>query len=241
MGRILSELEKVSGFILRDEDLHQGIEKANQVRRMLQELRKLVYGSNLCPLPALEMLIVEALSIHFCSDQNECIDVLESLLHEVRDRVDRCMGVLDDHAAKLFWVNPPADLRIMNLMEDCGARLAGADFMFLHAMETLPTDCAPLEALARVALSDPMVGSCQERAGRIYQDVLAMGAEAVVISRIPGASHCAWEGQLIRNYLQSRLDVPVIEIEIPCLIDSMEPTFCTRFEALVETVKQRRL
>ena len=44
------------------------------------------------------------------------------------------------------------------------------------------------------ALADPMVGPASERAERICRDAGAVGAEAMVVSRIPGASHCASEG-----------------------------------------------
>lgn len=240
LERILLELERTAGMKLDESTLLEGIAKANHIRQLLRELRELVYGSSLCPMPALEMLIVEALSIHYCSDQNECLALLKSLLHEVQHRVKHGLGVVSRDAVRTFWVNPPADFRIMNLLEDCGARLCGADFMFLHALEPIPSGCSPIEALARTALTDPMIGSSHDRAERIYRDVQSFNAEAVVISRIPGASHCAWEGELIRNYLQSRFDIPIIEIEIPSLVDSMEATFCTRIEALVETVMERR-
>jgi hypothetical protein len=62
----------------------------------------------------------------------------------------------------------------------------------------------------------------------------------VLISRIPGASHCALEGWVITEIVRERFDVPIVEIEVPPLIDSMQPTLRTRLEALVETVEARR-
>ena len=46
----------------------------------------------------------------------------------------------------------------MNLLEELGGRLCGSDFMFTHALDLIPEDLPPLEALARTALADPMVG-----------------------------------------------------------------------------------
>ena len=100
-------------------------------------------------------------------------------------------GVLEESAVRVFWVNPVADLRVMNLLEDAGGRMCGTEYLFCHALDPiLPKDLPPMEALARMALADPMVGSPVDRAGRIGADVRRFGAEAVVISRIPGASHC---------------------------------------------------
>jgi len=91
-----------------------------------------------------------------------------------------------------------------------------------------------------MALADPMAGSSIDRAQRICSDIRRFGAEAVLISRIPGASHCALEGRIISEIVQENIDIPVLEIEVPPVTDSMRPTVRTRLEALVETIKVRR-
>ena len=98
----------------------------------------------------------------------------------------------------------------------------------------------PIDALARMALADPMVGPAADRARRICRDIKTFGAEAVVISRIPGASHCATEGAIIGNIVKSSMGIPVVEIEVPPVIDSTQPTVRTRIEALIEIVMERR-
>jgi hypothetical protein len=151
------------------------------------------------------------------------------------------IGHLPSTAARIFWVNPVADLRVMNLLEDVGGRLCGTDFMFPHALDPLDERLPPLEALARAALADPMVGSPEARAARICRDMERHGAEGLIVSRIPGASHCAWEGAVIGPLVRQRMGVPVLEIEVPSLTDAMAPTIQTRLEALIETVLDRRI
>jgi benzoyl-CoA reductase/2-hydroxyglutaryl-CoA dehydratase subunit BcrC/BadD/HgdB len=225
---------------LTDDDLASGIREANRVRALLAELRELSYSSPTCPLPALEMLIAEMLAIHFCSDRDESIAVLSGLLDEVKRRVGEGSGVLAPDAVRVFWVNPVADLRAMNLLEDCGGRICGTEYLFSHALDTIPEDLPPMEALARTALADPMIGSMADRAERIARDAEAFGAEACMISRIPGASHCALEGKVIQEKILERLDIPVLEIEVPPMSDAMNPTLRTRMDAIIETVKHRR-
>ena len=128
----------------------------------------------------------------------------------------------------------------MNLLEDCGGRVCGTEYLFTHALDAIPEDVPALEALAQMALADPMVGSSIDRAQRICADIRRFGSEAVLISRIPGASHCALEGQIISEIVRDKFDIPVLEIEIPPVTDSMRPTLRTRLEALVETIKARR-
>jgi len=240
LERLRRAFEGLAGESIDENALAAGIRAANGVRRILDELRLIAYRADPAPLPALEMLIAEMLAIHFCSDREEAGVVLAGLLEEARRRVEKGVGVLPEGAARIFWVNPVADLRVMNLLEECGGRVCGSEFLFSHALDKIPEDLPPMEALARAALADPMAGSSIDRAERILADIDRFGAEAVLISRIPGASHCAAEGTAIRERIRSKRDIPVLEVEVPPLSDPMRPSLSTRFEALVETVMATR-
>lgn len=240
LRRVGQAIADAAGCDLTNARLAVSICQANAVRACLRELRELVFTAARCPMPALEMLIAEMLSIHYCSDEHESLAVLKDLLAEARRRVDADCGVLEPDAARLFWVNPVADLRVMNLIEDVGGRICGTDYMILHALDPIPENTDPWLSLARCALADLLTGSAIDRADRICRDVERFGAEAVVVSRIPGASHCATEGAVIREQLQARLGVPVMECEVSSITDAIEPGLHTRLQALVETVRGKR-
>ncbi len=244
--QVLSELEvlrqalgTLAGETLSDAKLAEGIRRANRFRRLLNELREMVYTADICPMGALEMLIAEMLAIHFCSDLDEAVAVVEDLLAETARRVaGGAFGqeVLGSDAVKVFWVNPVADLGVMNLLEQCGGRLCGTEFLFSHALDEIPEDLEPMEALARMALADPMIGSSADRAERICRDCRRFGAQAVVISRIPGASHCPMESGIIASAIRAE-GLSAIEIEVPSMTDSLEGSIRTRLQALMESVR----
>lgn len=236
LAQVGEALGALAGHPLDTSLLQASIAQANRVRRVLDELRQLAYTVDPCPLPALEMQIAEMLAIHFCSDPVECLRVLEALRDEVRQRVERGVGVLAAGAARICWVNPVADLRAMNLLEECGGRICGTEYLFCHALDLIPEDLPPFEALAMMALADPMVGGSADRAERICREIDRFSAEAVIISRIPGASHCALEGGIIGDIVRERCKIPVLELEIPPVIDAMYLSLQTRMCALVETV-----
>jgi len=240
LQRIADALGGLTGRRLDSQMLAAGIEAANRVRALLRELRSLAYSTDPCPMGALEMLIAEMLAIHFCSDRSEAAAVLEDLLAETRRRADAGLGIAERDAARVFWINPVADLQVMNLLEECGGRICGTEYMFAHALDEIPRDVEPIEAIARMALADPMVGPTADRAARICRDIRAFGAEAVVMSRIGGASHCAMEGAVIADIITRELGLAVVELEVPPLSDSIRPGLRTRLEALVETVRQQR-
>jgi hypothetical protein len=240
LERVAVELGRLAGHPLDEGALARGIKEANRVRRLLSDLRQAVYNASAAPLPALEMLVAEMLAVHFCSDRDETIGVLSDLLAEAQSRLQSGQSVISADAVRVYWVNPVADLRAMNLLEEWGGRICGSDYMFTHALDLIPEDLPPLEALARVALADPMVGSALERARRIIAECRACRAEALVVSRIPGASHCAREGALIREVARQELGLPNIELEIPPVCDSFLPTLSSRVQALLETARERR-
>jgi hypothetical protein len=240
LQRIGVSLGQLAGCQLTEERLHAGIRSANRVRHQLQALRDTVYSAPGSPLPALEMLIAEMLAIHFCSDRDESLIVLTELAAVATARTAAGQFVIAPDAVRVFWVNPVADLRAMNLLEDCGGRLCGSDFMFAHALDLIPEHLPSFDALARTALADPMVGPAQDRARRIADQCRQLRVEAVVVSRIPGASHCPWEGALIRQQIAVDLGLPVIELTVPPVCDAVLPALRTRLQALMETARARR-
>jgi hypothetical protein len=165
---------------------------------------------------------------------------LVELTSVAQARVAAGQFVIGKGAVRVFWVNPVADLRAMNLLEACGGRLCGSDFMFSHALDLIPEDLPSFDGLARVALADPMVGPAQDRARRILSECRRLNAEAVVVSRIPGASHCPWESALIQEFVAAGLGLPVGEVEIPPVCDALLPALQTRLQALMEIARARR-
>jgi hypothetical protein len=240
LERVAAALSEAAGCDLDGARLRAGIQAANRVRWQLRELRDTVYSAPGAPLPALEMLVAEMLAIHFCSDRAESLEVLADLTTEARQRVQARQFIIDEETVRVFWVNPVADLRAMNLLEACGGRLCGSDFMFTHALDAIPEDLPSFDALACVALADPMVGSALDRARRIIAECRANRAEAVVVARIPGASHCPWEAALIRKQVDEQLELPGVELEIPPVCDALLPNLQTRLQALMEIARARR-
>ena len=240
LNNIKKSLEEWSGERLENTHIEAGIRTANQVRKCLDELRYLTYTAELCPLPALEMLVAEMLAIHFCSDREESIRVLSSLVERVKYRLAHNLGFGKKDDIRIFWVNPVADIRVMNLIEECGGRICGTEYFFTHALAEIPTHLPPMEALAQIALADPMVGTAKDRAARICRDIHRFRAETVIISKIPGASHCAHEGPIIAEEVRKHLNLPVLEIEVPPVSDALRPSIKNRIQTVFEVTRERR-
>jgi len=68
------------------------------------------------------------------------------------------------------------------------------EYLFCHALDLIPEDVPPRTLWRGMALADPMVRLAGRSPRRIAADLRRFGAEAVVVSRISGSSHCGLEG-----------------------------------------------
>jgi hypothetical protein len=62
----------------------------------------------------------------------------------------------------------------------------------------------------------------------------------VIISGIPGASHIATEGLVIRQEVTRALGLPVLEIVVPPVSDASSGQLAARFEGFFEIIRSRR-
>jgi benzoyl-CoA reductase/2-hydroxyglutaryl-CoA dehydratase subunit BcrC/BadD/HgdB len=240
LDRVRRAVGDLVGRAVTDDMLSDTIVRANRIRALLRRIRDLAYGVTPAPFPALESQIAEMLAIHFCSDIEECGRVLVHVASTLEARAAAGEGVLASDACRVVWVNPVADLRVMNQFEDLGGALAGTEYLFRHALVPIPEDRPPLVALAETALQDPMTGPAEERAALVVEEAVRYKAEGVIVSAIPGASHSATEGLVIRRRVARDLDIPVCEITVPPLADASIGQIATRFEGFFEVIRGRR-
>ncbi len=217
--RISKILDQQTGEAISEEKLHAAIVRSNRVRALLARIRA-------SALPSLERLICEMMALHYCSDFECC----EAVLARVADEAENLKA--DAHLKPVYWINPVADVRAMNLLEEAGGRLCGTDFMFTHALSPLDEGLSPFDTLARMALADPMSGTIRARMMACLADAKRSGSRGIIVSRIPGASHCAFEASMLTSFS----DLPVLEIEIPSLSDLVAPSLMTRLQGFVESV-----
>ena len=240
LERLRQALSRAGGVAVDDDALAASIRHANRVRTLVRDIRALAFSALRAPVPALELLLVEILALHYCSDRGRCLSLLQRIHVTVAARVAAGDGLGEGKEVRVYWVNPVADLRVLNWAEDAGGRLCGTDFMTAQAMAPISETMPPLMALAQAALCDRMIGSSRRRAALAADEAKYWGAEAVVVARIPGASHCWNEAESLSRELSARGGLPLIEIEVPPLADVDSGQIRGRLEALMETAQERR-
>ena len=164
--RVRQALEEYAGERLTDERLAAGIARANQVRARLAALRQLAFTADVLPAAGPGDADRRDARHPLLFRPAETIAVLDELLEEVRRRVRAGPGVRRRRRPRVLGQPCGRSARDESAGR-VGGRLCGTDYMFCHALDPIPTDLPPMEALARMALADPMVGPAADRAERI--------------------------------------------------------------------------
>ncbi len=224
----MSELTGIDNIEL----LKQSIKKTNQLRQLVQNIKKLCCEAEVAPLPALEMMVVEFGNLYAYADFDEWLDICEMIYETIKGRVKKGVSVLDEKAIPIAWIMPTADPILLNLVEDLGGRVVATEYVINQALSPIEENIEPFNALARSFLNASLIGSTEERVRRIKEQVEQGKVKGVIITNMLGASHCAMETKLIEKMLDK---VPVLAIDVPAPLGITEQ-LRTRIAAFMETL-----
>lgn len=240
-GYLISEYERVWNKMLEltgvdnKARLIQSIKKANQLRILVENVKKLIYESPIAPLPGLELMTIEFGNLYGYADFDEWLGILEMVYETVEQRVKQGIGVLKADAIPIAWITPSADPLLLNLVEDFGLRIVETEYVINQALVAIEEDIEPFRALARSFLQASLIGSTKERIKKITEGVKAKRIAGVLITNMIGASHCAMETRLMEKMLS---DVPVLSIDVPAPFGITEQ-LKTRIAAFAETLRNK--
>jgi benzoyl-CoA reductase/2-hydroxyglutaryl-CoA dehydratase subunit BcrC/BadD/HgdB len=240
-GYLISEYERVWNKMVEltgvdnKARLIESIKKANRLRIIVENIKKLTYESLIAPLPGLELMTIEFGNLYGYADFDEWIDILEMVYETVEQRVKQGIGVLKADAIPIAWITPSADPLLLNLVEDFGLRIVETEYVINQALVAIEEDIEPFWALARSFLQASLIGSTQERIKKITEGVKAKRIAGVLITNMIGASHCAMETRLMEKMLS---DVPVLSIDVPAPFGITEQ-LKTRIAAFAETLRNK--
>ena len=236
--RVVERMERLTGHHITGDELQSGVERANQVRKLVRRLRELAYSQPV--LGALEMMVIEFGNLHYYSDMDEWTAVLEHIVGTAERRAGAREYVLDERALRLIWVTPPADPLLLTYVEDRGARVVGTEYVINQALEEMDESKPPLDAIAESFLAASLIGTSRQRAEAVIRQARERQAEGVIISNILGGSHCAMESRLIADRVKAELGLPVLEFDVAPPAREIDRQLQTRIDAFLELLRSRR-
>lgn len=238
---IIKAMEELTGTASTREMLAESVSRFNRLRGIASELRELVYTADRPPIPGLEMYLAEFVTIHTCSEPDECFPVMEGMLDLAQRRLEQGQSPLtDEKPCRVYWMYPSTDASLVTLLEDMGGCIAGTDYFINHAFLPLREDTDPLTAVAENCMDDRLSGSPTSRVRKIIEDVRRYRAEGILMSGIFGASHCPWDAAALAEEVGRELDIPVLAFDVPYSPGRYSEQVVTRMQGFLELIRSRR-
>lgn len=246
------EMVKFKGFLenqfntkITDEKLRDAIKLMNRERNVMKKLHKL-NAHKPAPLAGTDMMKAQWLK-GFNIDKEAGIELIEKLIAEVEDRVEKGIYAFNEKAPRILLTGTPIGVgsdKVLKALEEAGASVVAFEnctgYKGLDVMVDEEKD--PITALAEKYLSTPC--SCMtNNNGRL--DLIRRMVEEY---KVDGVVDLTWqachtyniESYTVKKYVQEELGLPFIQIETD-YSDSDTGQVKVRVEAFLETLDSHSL
>ncbi len=225
---------------ITDDKLKDAIKLMNRERDVMKRLHKL-NAHKPAPLSGMDMMLAQWLK-GFNVDKEAGIDLIERLISEIEDRMDKGIYAFDNNAPRILLTGCPIGVgseKVLKALEDAGASVVALEnctgYKGLDVM--VDEDKDPITALAEKYLSTPC--SCMtNNNGRL--DLIERLANEY---EVDGVVDLTWqachtyniEAYTVKKFVQEKLNLPFIQIETD-YSDSDTGQVGVRLEAFLETI-----
>jgi len=212
------------------------IKKANQVRTLVEKIKRATYQAGKAPFPALELMTIEFGNLYGYADMDEWIRILEMIYETIVERTKKNKGIIPEHAIPIAWVNPTADPYLLDYVERIGLRVVDTEYVINQALVEINEQIEPFRALAQSLMQASLIGSTAQRISSINKAMRTGKIEGILITNMLGGSHCAMETKLMERLLK---DKPVLAIDVPAPFGITEQ-IKTRLQSFAEVLHEQR-
>lgn len=240
MVKFKNFLEEEFKLEITDEKLRDAIKLMNRERDAMKRLHKL-NTNRPAPITGMDMMLAQWLK-GFNVDKEYGIDLIERLIVETEERMERGIYAFDENAPRILLTGCPIGSgceKVLKILEGCGASVVALEnctgYKGLDVMVDENKD--PITALAEKYISTPC--SCMTyNNGRL--DLIKRLAEEY---KVDGVVDLTWiachtynvESYVVRNFVKDELKLPFIQIETD-YSDSDIGQIRVRIEAFLETM-----
>lgn len=235
-------LEKQFNVEITDKKLRDAIKLMNRERSAMKRLHKL-NAHKPAPLTGMDMMLAQWLK-GFNVDKEAGIDLIERLIAETEDRIEKGIYAFDEKAPRILLTGTPigsGSEKVLKALEEGGASVVALEnctgYKGLDTM--VDEDKDPITAIAEKYLSTPC--SCMtDNNGRL--DLIKRLAKEYDVD---GVVDLTWqachtyniESYTVKKFVQEELDLPFIQIETD-YSDSDTGQVKVRVEAFLETIER---
>ncbi len=242
MIKFKNYLEETLGVEITDEKLRSSINLMNRERDAMKRLHKLNMH-NPAPMTGMDMMLAQWLK-GFNVDKEYGIDLIERLVAEVEERMEKGIFAFDEQAPRILLTGCPigsGSEKVLKALEEAGASVVALEnctgYKPLEIMVDEDPDKDPLLALAEKYLKTPC--SCMTPNNARFDLIKRMAKEY----EVDGVVDLTWvachtyaiESYSLKKVVEDELNLPFIQIETD-YSDSDTGQVRTRVEAFLETI-----
>ena len=234
-------LEKEFEVEITEDKLRDAIKLMNRERKAMKRLHQL-NAHKPAPLTGMDMMLAQWLK-GFNVDKEAGIDLVERLIAEVEERMEKGIYAFDENAPRILLTGCPigsGSEKALRILEESGASVVALEnctgYKGLDVLVDEEKD--PMEALAEKYLSTPC--SCMtDNNGRL--DLIERLAKEY---QVDGVVDLTWqachtyniESFTVKNFVKDELDLPFLQLETD-YSDSDVGQIKVRVEAFLEGIK----
>ena len=240
MIRFKNFLEKEFDIEITDESLRDAIKLMNRERNAMKRLHRLNIHKP-APLSGMDMMLAQWLK-GFNVDKESGIDLIERLIDEVEERIEKGIYAFDENAPRILLTGCPigsGSEKVLRILEESGASVVALEnctgYKGLDVM--VDEEKEPIQALAEKYLSTPC--SCMTPNNSRLDLISRLAKEY----QVDGVVDLTWqachtyniESFTVRNFVKDELKLPFLQVETD-YSDSDIGQIQVRIEAFLETI-----
>ena len=216
MRRMTQKLQEATGVEITDEMLWEVIRVKDDIAKKVDQVHKLIRDSDPVPIGSthenlLGWLTPVPLSVDFLLSAKEAVT---TLYEELRERVEKGVGVLEKGAPKLMGICPPhhSDPRLEHLVNKCGMALIATDMEFSAPPTSRKPPKDPYEALSS-HINASLAVYLGGRISIILEACRQLKVQGVLNHYHVGCRSVAGDALIIKDAIKRELGIPVLTLE----------------------------
>ena len=226
-------VEEVSGNKITEENLKESIDKVNRMRELFYQLYDLRSND---PVPIKGSDCLKLFQFAYLLDINTTIEVLEELIEEVKERVEKKEGYTGKRILISGCPMVAGNTKIVDLIEECGGVVVGEESCTGTRQFANYVEGYTVEDIAKRYFKIPCALKVKnkDRIDMIKKLVKDLNVDGVVYYTLQYCHTFNVEGVIIEEELKKE-GIPVIRIETD-YSESDKEQLKTRLEAFIEMI-----
>jgi len=244
--KIFSGAKEILGLEITDEARSDGASRNRDIMGALRELVQLMTGTDPQPLSVVDLEMARRLTIGSASRRflGEGYQAIKLLNQEVKDRVDRGVGVVEKGAPKvMIYLAHFSDPSIMRMVENCGLSVSQT---FLTAVTSKYRKDTPYIAGDILAREEMARGTFHSNCGvvtRAAEVILEAGIDGVIWNYLHNCRPISQPAYMVKHFVEKESGIPVLALEFD-LADNRTYSagaIKTRVETFAEMLRARKV